>query len=198
MAQPPNKTQRQQRTEPITETVFLGRWFTGIRRAGFLALLDPSSWHTLSAVISFTSRDGSRRFTADQLAAALGQPRELALRHLDVLAGIFWKDQPLLTLERDAGDVTGAALAHIECLAVSPPPGEDLELQPSHTLPAELMRELGTVGLNHAQIDSLAKRFPEDEIRRQLDWLPSRGARNPAALLIRAIEQAWDEPKEGV
>jgi hypothetical protein len=56
--------------------------------------------------------------------------------------------------------------------------------------------ELAAIGLNPAQVASLRRRFSRAEIRRQLSWLPARGARNPAALLIRAIEQDWDEPKE--
>ena len=59
-----------------------------------------------------------------------------------------------------------------------------------------LKGRLTEVGLNSAQISRLANRFSEADVARQLDWLPARGARNPAALLIRAVEQQWDEPKE--
>lgn len=196
MPQPPDPTRNNDESPPVSEAVSLGRWFTGVRREGLLAVLDPADWHCLSAVISFTSRDGTRRFTADQLAAAVGQPRSETLRRLEVLTRTQWQSHPLVILERDpSGQVSGAALAPIELLARVMPPVED----PGITSPAltpELHQELARVGLNHAQIDSLAKRFPEDEIRRQVDWLPARGARNPAALLIRAIEQDWDEPKE--
>lgn len=198
MAQPPNSTYHEELREANPEARFLSRWLTGVRRDGFLTLLGPAAWHTLSALLSFTSRDGSRRFSADQLAATIGQPRAEALRRLEVLSGTQWHGQPLVVLERDpSGEVSGARVALIERLTIDTPPIPDHDT-PAAELAPELLQELARVGLNHAQIDSLAKRFPAEEIEQQLQWLPARGARNPAALLIRAIEQGWDEPKEVV
>jgi hypothetical protein len=70
---------------PPSEAHWLGRWFTAARREGLLALLPPDLWQTLCALLSFTSRDGRRSFTIDQLAVALGQPREQALSRLEAL-----------------------------------------------------------------------------------------------------------------
>src|SRR3954469_16537795 len=86
---------------PELTAVTLGRWFTAARREGLLALLAPEVWHTLSALLSFTNRDGRRVFTVDQLAIALGQSREVARARLDQLAVTPWRDEPLAVLEHD-------------------------------------------------------------------------------------------------
>lgn len=180
--------------------LILGRWFTGIRRDGFLAALPASEWHTLSAILSFTSRNGLRHFTVDQLALALGLPRQQATDRLEDLGATSWKGQPLVSIMRDpSGEVYGADVAQLSQLAaIHPEPAAQAEGRSVEgVLSADLIEAMHQVGLNHAQIDSLSKRFSEDEIRCQLEWLPARNARNPAALLIRAIEQDWDEPKEG-
>src|SRR5690242_11868598 len=94
---------------PEPPAVWLGRWFTAARREGFLALLAPAEWQTLSALLSFTCRDGQRRFSVDQLAVAMGLPREQALTRLDRLTEQRWRDGPLALLERDsAGEIVGA------------------------------------------------------------------------------------------
>src|SRR5690242_5848040 len=94
------------------ESRWLGRWFTASRRQGLLAALPAEAWHTLSAVLSFTARDGKRAFTVDQIALALGLPQGTARERLEQLAPLLWRDLPLATLETDpAGEVTGAALA---------------------------------------------------------------------------------------
>lgn len=173
------------------------RWFTEARRAGLLTLLPAEVWHTLSALLSFTSHDGARRFTIDQLAAALGQSRPEALRRLDAAGLMQWRDRPLLTVERDAdGEIQGASLESLDAFLCAAPPPSDPSASKEIPLPPDLLQALTTVGLNRVQIDNLAKRFPEAELRQQLQWLPARGARNPAALFIRAVEQGWTEPKE--
>jgi len=179
----------------------LARWFTGVRRDGFLACLGPEAWHTLSALLSFTRRDGGRRFTLDQFATVISQPRDEAARRLQALADTYWKGEPLAVLALDpAGQVREVALAPIERLAVidPEPASSGAHVVATSLLPGGLTNQLVAVGLNPSQIDMLGRRFPEAAIRRQLEWLPARGARNPAALLIRAIEQDWDEPKGGV
>jgi hypothetical protein len=193
-------------TPPQTpDAYWLGRWFTAARREGLLALLLPEVWHTLSAVLSFTCRDGRREFTLDQLAIALGQSREGARSRLEQLTETNWRDQPLATLERDLhGEIRGATLAPIVVLsgAKAPLPADREALFPE--LPPgpeageqdDLVPELQAVGLNPDQINWLLKSFPRVCIRRQLDWLPRRQARNPAALLIRAIEADWGPPRE--
>jgi len=182
----------------LDRTAFLGKWFTGIRRQGLLALLAPEVWHTLSAVLSFTSRDGSRRFGLNQLAATLGVSREDARLRLSTLAQTPWQGAPLVKIDIEPdGEVHLVDVAPIEGLAeINPAGDEDLQLRPYSAVAPDLERALLEIGLNPAQIQSLCMRHPEAAIRRQVTWLPARGARNPAALLIRAIEQDWDEPKE--
>lgn len=185
------------------DAYWLGKWFTGARREGFLALLTPEAWHTLCAILSFTSRDGRRCFTLDQLAVALGQPREVAEQRLEQLATTQWRGQALLTVEFDRdGAVAGAVLANLEVFARVTTP----ELKPPRNEPdrvadamadSALRSELARIGLEVVQIDHLLSKFPAERIQRQLAWLPERDARNPAALLLRAIEQDWDAPREG-
>src|SRR5207249_1127001 len=120
-----------------------------------LALLPADAWHTLSALLSFTRRDGERSFTLDQLAVALGQSREQAQQRLEQLTQIEWKGEPLVRLEHDpTGEVVGVQLAPIECLdRIDPPadPGptsESLsELTPTAD-PRSLSAALEQVGLN--------------------------------------------------
>jgi hypothetical protein len=189
--------------EPAAEAAWLGRWFTAARRVGLLALLPAEAWHTLSALLSFTRRDGGRSFTLDQLAIALGQSREQAQERLEQLTQLEWKGEPLARLEHDpTGEVVGVQLTPLDCLdriepAVEPVTAPDRLLEPSPTGTAPpLAPALEKVGLDTDQIESLLQRFPAERIRRQLDWLPHRQARNPAALLIRAIEQDWSAPRE--
>jgi hypothetical protein len=192
---------------PRPEARWLGRWFTAARRGGLLAMLPADVWHTLSAIVSFTSRDGRRDFSVDQLAVALGLSREQAIARLAQLAETRWQDQPLATLEHNtAGEVAGAVLAPIEALTGTRAPQPD-EARPAAEAAsvmdddegkADLAAALATVGLDADQVDRLLESFPRPRIRRQLDWLPARQARNPAALLIRAVEQDWGPPREGV
>jgi hypothetical protein len=190
---------------PPAEAYWLGRWFTAARREGLLALLPADVWRTLCALLSFTSRDGRRSFTIDQLAVALGQPREQALSRLDALTHAEWKEQPLATMEYNQdGDLVGAVLAPVEVLAgARSPVPVDPEAPPAESRAAtgdasaaDLARDLQAVGLNPDQIEWLTRTFPQDRIRRQLGWLPARQARNPAAMLIRAVEQDWGPPRE--
>lgn len=187
------------------EAYSLGRWFAAARRQGFLARLSPKAWHTLSGILSFTSRDGHRNFTVDQLALAIGQSREVAHKRLEQLATLDWQEQPLLALEQDGRAIAGATLAPIELftrIELEEPPGEPGQAVPASDAaaaepPRNLVAELDAVGLDEGQIDWLTGRFPLERIRRQLDWLPPRQPRNPAGMLIRAIEEDWGPRGEG-
>jgi len=176
----------------------VGRWLTRLRRAGLLALLPADVWHTLCAVLSFASHDNACRFSLDQIAGTLGASRDEARRRLTTLAQTPFRGQPVAHLDLDAdGACQGArviALAELMFPVAVPAASPPAPMAPA--LSSELMGELAAVGLNPAQIDALARRFSEAAIQRQMRWLPARGARNPAALLIRAIEQDWSEPKE--
>src|SRR4051812_48698454 len=85
------------------EAYSLGRWFTAARRQGLLSALAPDAWHTLSALLSFTCRDGARRFTLDQLALALGLSRDRARERLESLARLQWEGESLAVLEQAPG-----------------------------------------------------------------------------------------------
>lgn len=192
----------------------LGRWFAGVRRVGLLARLSPAAWTTLCALLSFTGRDGERRFTLEQLALALGTSREEAESRLQGLARTDWHGAPLLQLEQaPTGEVTGAHLAELAPLHQVTVPVPEPERSPrleqpmqpepskpgsqSSTMSAEnsLVEALTAVGLTLAQVARLRERYAPERLRRQLDWLPARQARNPAALLVRAIEGDWEAPQ---
>jgi hypothetical protein len=200
-----NRSSSHSANAPEPHRVWLGRWFTAARREGLLALLDPEVWHTLSALLSFTCRDGRRCFTVDQLGVALGHSREEALARLEQLIQTEWHGRPLAVLERDPqGEIVGAALAPIDVLAgaKAPLPADPVSSLPELTPlpegpePDALSGPLAAVGLNPEQIEWLRRSFPAARIRRQLDWLPQRQARNPAALLLKAIEGDWGPPRE--
>jgi hypothetical protein len=78
----------------------------------------------------------------------------------------------------------------------APPP--EVPAAPGNVPASDLTGDLEAVGLNPDQIEWLTHRFQQDRIRRQLGWLPARQARNPAAMLIRAVEQDWGPPREAV
>lgn len=192
------------------EAYRLGRWFAGVRRQGLLATLAPEAWHTLSALLSFTGRDGSRPFSLEQLALSLGLTRAEAATRLDQLATTRWQEQDLVRIEHSpAGEVVGARLAPLDWLeevAVPAAPGEPSAPTPA-LHPAQnplfppsdlngLARQLEEAGLSPAQVRRLVERYAPERLQRQLEWLPARGARNPAALLVRAIEGDWEAPRE--
>jgi hypothetical protein len=58
----------------------------------------------------------------------------------------------------------------------------------------QLILELVEVGVALRKAESLVRRFPVQEIRQQLHWLPFRSARRPASMIIAAIENNYDKP----
>lgn len=189
----------------------LAHWLTAARRQGFLALVRPEDWHTLGAVLSFTCRDGRRRFTLDQLALALTVPRDEAGRRLAALARAEWRGQPLaVPATGPDGEVTGAEVAPVELLLSVRDEAADAARTPGNAGSGydngggsggsggnALQQELERIGLHPEQARRLLELFPEARVRRQVEWLPRREARNPAAFLIKAVENDWAEPKEG-
>jgi len=198
-------------TPPLhAEKHLLGRWLAQARRQGLLAAAPPEAWHTLCAVLSFTCRDGARRFTADQLALALAVSRRDADRRLADLAGAQWRGQPLAVPELSPdGEVVGAEAAPADLLVgIGTEPTPVLAEPSAHPEPApsrkpssasgsdpELARALEAVGLRPEQAERLLTHFPEERVRRQLAWLPLRAARNPAAFLMKAVANDWEAPK---
>lgn len=57
-----------------------------------------------------------------------------------------------------------------------------------------LLRKLEQAGLTTEQALQLLRRFTPLRIERQLRWLPYRNAKNPAGLLIAAIEDNYEAP----
>ena len=51
-------------------------------------------------------------------------------------------------------------------------------------------------GFDRTAAETLARARPLDVIRKQVEWLPKRGARKPLAVLRRAIEDNWGQPEE--
>lgn len=66
---------------------------------------------------------------------------------------------------------------------------------PEHTEETDLVEALTAVGVTRTVAQRLVKDHPATEIRRQLDYLPYRQAEDPAALLVKAIEESWAEPQ---
>ncbi len=58
----------------------------------------------------------------------------------------------------------------------------------------ELLRRLCAVGLERGQANEILEQYPAERIRRQLDWLPIRGARLPDRYLVAAIEGDYEAP----
>jgi hypothetical protein len=58
----------------------------------------------------------------------------------------------------------------------------------------QLVLELVELGVALRKSESLVRRFPHQEIRRQIDWLPFRSARRPASMIITAIENDYGKP----
>jgi hypothetical protein len=78
----------------------------------------------------------------------------------------------------------------LEQLGHRPPePGPD----PSSPEGAALNRLLA-VGVSHAVALHLVRDYPIGEVSAQLDWLPYRAAKNPARLVVAAIENDYDAP----
>ncbi len=190
------------------EKHLLGRWLAQARRQGLLAAVPPEAWHTLCAVLSFTCRDGERRFTPEQLALSLAVPREEAERRLLALASVQWQGQPLAEPARyPDGALGGARVGPSDLLlgvneAAEPqpaPPRRDGGPRAGAAAPrpdGALKERLLAVGLLPDQAERLLTHFPEERIARQLAWLPRRGARNPAAFLLKAVANDWPAPKE--
>ncbi len=58
----------------------------------------------------------------------------------------------------------------------------------------QLTRRLIAHGVSRTKAIELVTRFSEEEIERQIDWLPYRAAKAPAPLLIAAIEKNYQAP----
>jgi hypothetical protein len=59
---------------------------------------------------------------------------------------------------------------------------------------SQLRKRLVEAGIIPRVADALVDRYPEETIRKQLDWLPYRKAKDPARLLTAAIEGSYAQP----
>lgn len=59
---------------------------------------------------------------------------------------------------------------------------------------ASLRMRLLLLGVSEEQADLLLLHFPIEKIAQQMDWLPYRNARNPARLLVAAIQGGYAPP----
>jgi hypothetical protein len=174
----------------------LSEGLAGLRKAGWFSAVPPEEWHTLSGLLSLPRHGNSVSFTPDQAAYVLGTDEAEAARRLDSLSRFEWQGRALLALERDAyGALAGATLPEIVV--------DDRDRLPPDAAAASSPRSssgvslrLEEAGLYADQVERLLAEYPEERIRRQLDWLPARKARVPAALLLRAVEGDWGPPKE--
>lgn len=62
--------------------------------------------------------------------------------------------------------------------------------------PDYLKQRMLRVGVPGRQADILLARYPWESVRRQLDWLPRRNARDPARFLCAAISGDFGPPRE--
>lgn len=58
----------------------------------------------------------------------------------------------------------------------------------------ELVKLMHSRGVTELTAKELAKRYPIDRIEKQVIMLPYRQARDPAAMLVKAIREDWDAP----
>lgn len=58
----------------------------------------------------------------------------------------------------------------------------------------ELTLELMEFGVSMRKAEQLVTRYPLKKLRRQIRWLPLRGPKRPASLLIASIENNYDAP----
>jgi hypothetical protein len=61
--------------------------------------------------------------------------------------------------------------------------------------PEDLVRKgCLAVGVGQPTIEAMLETYSAERIARQLDWLPGRQARDPAAMLVRAVQDDWSQP----
>ena len=60
----------------------------------------------------------------------------------------------------------------------------------------EIIKQLVIVGVGRERATLITRTHSPELIQRQLNWLPYRHAQNPPAMLIKAIEEEWEEPEE--
>lgn len=65
------------------------------------------------------------------------------------------------------------------------------EEQPEEAATGAIRRELVALGLTNRRVDELFSEYGVDQAARQLAWLPHRHAKNPARMIVAAIEGSY-------
>ena len=67
-------------------------------------------------------------------------------------------------------------------------------ITPNEARTKRLRRQLLALGVAAFQVDHLLTKYSLDSIEQQLQWLPLRGPKKPAALIVSAIVRQYEAP----
>ena len=98
--------------------------------------------------------------------------------------------RPRAEVEREMAELNGWDLPTGEGRAVLP----QNPLTPEERVREHLRQRLLRLGVSNEQVDYLLACHPQEEVARQLDWLPHRNAKKPAGFVVAAIQGAYAEP----
>ena len=201
------------------------RWFSDVRltgafrTAGFLNSIAPEDLKNLLYLLAFTGPTGRCQPTVDQLAQTMQVSREKTSARMRKLMELQWQGSPMVTQVSEAGaeqylpsaqllGVSGERSAPPATVSVASPQTIDTldkaTMLPDVTVVVDeegrqeklsLRDRLQAVGLDSDQIDHMLMSYPEERIKRQLDWLPRRRANNPASFLLAAIRDDYEKPR---
>lgn len=120
-----------------------------------------------------------RQAVIDHSRATYGRPRAEVEREVERQLGHHAPDN-------------GINAKQIDIAEAAKEPSNKSDSEPDET--AELRHSLLRVGLLPEQVETLLARHEPLSIRRQLAWLPYRGAKNPAGFLIAAVKDNYEAP----
>ncbi len=86
-----------------------------------------------------------------------------------------------------------SALISCVCVEESTPSQTAHSSRPDPEIDA-LLRRMEEVGVSRRAGIRLIEEAGPGEVRRQLEYLPFRGARDPAAMLVRSVKERWQPP----
>jgi hypothetical protein len=185
-----------QRMGRLTEFVWRGRPLARLlkRESGADGYALSDLLFTTVSEESMESGEATRPYVAASREAVIShsrmhhtRPREVVEREIAQLNG--WPYPPLsLAQSQERARAGMGEEAHSV--------GQATEVTDSPDTPeqAEARRWLLAYGIVPEQADLLLTHYNTDRISRQVAWLPYRKAKNPASLLIAAIESDYEEP----
>jgi hypothetical protein len=74
---------------------------------------------------------------------------------------------------------------------------EDKESVPPPVL-LSVRQKCRALGVATPVLDRLVARYPLEHLQKQLDWLPAREPRDPAAMFVRSVQEDWSPPAQYV